>query len=86
MTKHIANQIDIIIHKGGYTLQNLKSLVDVLEDIRSAESIEIEFKEAFEWIEQTKGKIHPNNYEIFNYITSTKKYHYVNSYDGNSIY
>lgn len=86
MTKHIANQIEIILHKGGYTLQNLKSLVDVLEDIRSTESIEREFKEAFNWIEQTRGKIHQNNYEVFNYIASTSKYHYINNYDGNGIY
>ena len=47
MTKHITDQIETIIHKGGFVIVNLRTLVDVLEDIRSVESINREFQEAF---------------------------------------
>ena len=56
MTKHIADQIETIIHKGGFVIVNLRTLVDVLEDIRSVESINREFQEAFEDIEKEEER------------------------------
>ena len=83
MTKHIADQIETIIHKGGFVIVNLRTLVDVLEDIRSVESINREFKEAFEDIEKRRGTIHPSTKkELFRYINCTEKYHRINNYDG----
>lgn len=83
MTKHIANQIEKIIHKGGFVIVNLRSLVDVLEDIRSVESINKEFQKAFEDIEKRRGAIHPDTKkELFRYINCNEKYHYKNNYDG----
>jgi len=83
MTKHIADQIETIIHKGGFVIVNLRSLVDVLEDIRSVESINKEFQEAFEDIEKRRGAIHPDTKkELFRYINCNEKYHHKNNYDG----
>jgi hypothetical protein len=83
MTKHITDQIETIIHKGGFVIVNLRTLVDVLEDIRSVESINREFQEAFEDIEKRRGTIHPaTKKELFRYINCTEKYHHINNYDG----
>ena len=83
MTKHIANRIEQIVMNGGFVLVSLKKLVDVLEDIRGVESINREFKEAFEDIEKRRGAITPSTKNsIFEYINSTEKYKYENNYDG----
>lgn len=83
MTKHIADKIEKIIHNGGYVVTELRKLVDVLEDIRSVESINTEFKQAFEHIEKTRGAIMPSTKkELFRYINCTEKYNYDNNYDG----
>ena len=83
MTKRNLDKIDKIIHKGGFVVIELRKLIDVLEDIRSVESIEREFKEAFEYIEKTKGSIMPSTKkEIFRYINCKEKYKYENNYDG----
>lgn len=83
MTKHITNRIEKIIHNGGFVVTGLRKLVDVLEDIRSVESINREFEEAFEHIEKTKGAIMPSIKEdIFRYINCVEKYNYENNYDG----
>jgi|DEB0MinimDraft_10_1074344.scaffolds.fasta_scaffold343994_1 hypothetical protein len=83
MTKHITERIDRIIHNGGIVVQQLRMLVDVLEDIRSTESIDREFKESFEHIEKTRGAIMPSvKEEVFRYINCTEKHNYDNQYDG----
>ena len=77
MTNHIANRIEKIIHNGGFVTTELRKLVDALEDIRGVESINREFKEAFEHIEKTRGAIMPSiKEELFGYINCTKKYNY----------
>ena len=83
MTKHIADRINTIIHNGGFVETELRKLVDVLEDIRSVESINKEFREAFDYIEKTKGSITPSvKKELFRYINCKEKYNYDNNYDG----
>jgi len=83
MTKHIASRIEEIIHNGGFVVVELRKLVDVLEDIRSVESINREFTEAFAHIEKTRGAIMPSTKaELFRYINCTEKYKYENKYDG----
>ena len=59
MTTHIKNTIEKTIFKGGYVSQNLLMFIDELSNLRHPNSIEREFKEAFEDIESRKGAIHP---------------------------
>lgn len=83
MTNHIKIRIEIILHNGGNVVVSLRKLVDVLEDVRSVESINKEFKEAFEDIEKRKGTILQSiKDEIFRYINCKEKYKFENEYDG----
>jgi len=76
MTLHIKNKIEEILFNGGYVVKNLKKFIDVLEDLRSVESINKEFKEAFEDIELRKGTIMKSTKEeAFKYIHNTEKYY-----------
>ena len=83
MTNHIKKRIETILHNGGIVIVSLRKLVDVLEEIRSVESINREFKEAFEDIEKRKGTITQSvKDEIFRYINCQEKYNYENKYNG----
>lgn len=83
MTNHIKNRIETILHNGGMVVVSLRKLVDVLEDIRSVESINREFEEAFQDIENRKGAIKQNiKEEIFRYINCKEKYKSENQYNG----
>ena len=83
MTNHIRDRIEAILHNGGIVIVSLRKLVDVLEDIRSVESINREFEEAFQDIESRKGAITQSiKEEVFRYINCTEKYQFENRYDG----
>jgi hypothetical protein len=83
MTNHIKIRIETILHNGGIVIVSLRKLVDVLEDIRSVESINREFAEAFEDIEKRKGTITQSvKDEIFRYINCNQKYKSENQYNG----
>jgi hypothetical protein len=83
MTNHIKNRIEAILHNGGIVIVSLRKLVDVLEDIRSVESINREFEEAFQDIENRKGTImQSTKEEIFRYINCKEKYKFENQYNG----
>lgn len=83
MTKHIKDRIETILHNGGVVVVSLKKLVDVLEDIRSVESIDREFTEAFADIETRRGTILQDiKDEVFRYIHCKEKYKSENNYDG----
>lgn len=83
MTNHIKNRIEAILHNGGIVIVSLKKLVDALEDIRSVESINMEFTEAFQDIESRKGNIMQGiKEEIFRYINCKEKYKFENEYNG----
>jgi len=60
MTNHIKERIERILFNGGIVIEQLKVLIDILEDIRGVDSINREFTEAFEDIEKRKGSITPN--------------------------
>jgi hypothetical protein len=86
MTNHIKNRIEAILHNGGIVIVSLRKLVDVLEDIRSVESINREFEEAFQDIENRKGTIMQSiKEEIFRYINCKEKYNLENQYNGQLI-
>lgn len=83
MTNHIKSRIETILHNGGSVIVSLRKLVDVLEDIRSVESINREFEEAFQNIEFRKGTITQGiKDEIFRYINCKEKYKFENQYNG----
>lgn len=83
MSNHIKNRIETILHNGGVVIVSLRKLVDVLEDIRSVESINREFQEAFEDIEKRKGAVMQGiKDEIFRYINCKEKYKFENQYNG----
>ena len=83
MTNHIKNRIEAILHNGGIVIVSLKKLVDALDDIRSVESINMEFTEAFQDIESRKGNIMQGiKEEIFRYIYCKEKYKFENEYNG----
>ena len=83
MTTHIKNRIEAILHNGGMVIVSLRKLVDVLEDIRSVESINREFEDAFHDIENRKGAIMQSiKDEVFRYINCKEKYKFENQYDG----
>lgn len=83
MTNHIKNRIEAILHNGGIVIVSLKKLVDALEDIRSVESINREFTEAFQDIESRKGNITQGiKEEISRYINCKEKYKFENEYNG----
>lgn len=83
MTNHIKNRIETILHSGGIVITSLRKLVDVLEDIRSLESINREFEEAIQDIESRKGTImQGTKEEIFRYINCKEKYKFENEYNG----
>jgi len=87
MTKHINSTIEEIIHGGGNVINSLRKLIDILEDIRSVESIDMEFKESFEDIEKRKGTILQSiKDEAFRYIHCKEKYKYENQYNGHLPY
>jgi len=75
MTIHIKERIENILFSGGIIVDKLKKFVDILEDIRSVESINREFKESFAEIESKKGTIMQSTKdEVFKYINNVNKY------------
>ena len=83
MTNHIKNRIETILHNGGIVIVSLRKLIDVLEDIRSVESINREFEEAFQDIENRRGTITQSiKDEVFRYINCKEKYKLENQYNG----